>query len=77
MIIFINQKIVHFFSEPKKIVKQKYLIPCMRNSKYNNIANAYGNLFCGGTAIATLKCLTTFGILKQPPGRALQYMFMV
>ena len=49
----------------------------MRNSMYNNIANAYGNLFCGGTVIATLKCLTTLGTLKQPPGRVLQYMFMI
>ena len=32
MTILIKQKIVHLFSEPRKNVKQKYLIPWMRNS---------------------------------------------
>ena len=49
----------------------------MGNSWYNNITNEYQNLFCGGTVIATLKCLTTFVTLKQPPGRVLQYMLMI
>ena len=35
----------------KEEVKQKYLIPWMRNSVYYNIANTYRNLFSGGTAI--------------------------
>ena len=49
----------------------------MRISMYNNIANAYRNLFCGGTVIAALKCLITFGTLKQTPGGVLQYLFMI
>ena len=49
----------------------------MHNSMYNNIANAYQNLFCGGKVTATMQCSTTLGSLKQPPGRVVQYMFMI
>ena len=49
----------------------------MRNLMYNNMVNAYRNLFWGETVIANLKLLTALFTLKQPPERVLQYMLMI
>ena len=61
----------------EKILKQKYLISWMRNLMYNDIANAYQNLFLGVTVIVSLKCLVTLCRLKQAPRRVLKYIFMI